>query len=254
MALPKSIKTPEGHIFTMANGEKLEVLHYENAKTIVVAFCDDKTFPFIAHIGNLRKGKYKNPYTKSVYGVGYIGCGEFSPARDRKAYKSWLGMVRRVFDDYAKTRRPSTVDLLMANEWRCFQNFASWATKQKGYDISGFELDKDLLIYGNNIYRGEYCCFLPREINTALPKRNSSTAKVYPYRDCNNSLYTLYQSQSRDYKRGIRISIKGSFSECYNWKRKATQNLLLCLMEKYKDSLDERVILRLSNFYGEKDE
>jgi hypothetical protein len=232
----------------MANGEKLLVIHCENAKTVIVKFCDDKTYPFIAHIGNLRKGKYKNPYTRSIHGVGYIGCGDFSSTKDAKAYKSWIGMIRRVFDDYEQARRPSTTDLSMEFSWECFQSFAYWATQQKGYNIEGFELDKDLLEQGNNVYGPQYCCFIPREINTALPKRNASESRVY-VSERNGDI--LYQAHSRDYKTKIRIAVRGSFEECYKWKRRSTQNLLLCLVEKYKNDLDDKVIERLSNFYKE---
>ena len=55
-----------GSIFKTNCGTDLIVIKYNKASDIEVQFSDFKTPPFQAEIGNLRKGKYKNPFCITV--------------------------------------------------------------------------------------------------------------------------------------------------------------------------------------------
>ena len=107
-----------------------------------------------------------------------------------QAYMTYANVVKR-----AKTggeyqaKNPAYIGT--SNGFEDFQAFADWATQQIGYGVPGFELDKDLLVPGNKVYSQETCCFLPKEINTALIRDHSSKTSGFPvgiYRHNKNGL------------------------------------------------------------------
>ena len=60
-----------------------------------------------------------------------------------------------------------------------FQYFVQWCQSQIGYGSKGYHLDKDILSVGNKCYSESTCCFVPREINNLLLRRNSTRGN-YP--------------------------------------------------------------------------
>lgn len=217
--------TSKGDIFKTKTGD-LRVIEYVNAKEILVEFIDGKSSPFWAHIGNLRKGKYKNKYYPSVCNIGYIGEGA-SASENTEALYTWRRMLRRVYSTKERLRRPNTLDLKLQESWHNFQNFLIWYNLNY---IEGFELDKDILRQGNNIYSEEMCCFLPREINTKYPKRYSISDKVYPTKDKNILQVTT------TYLFNKRVTLRGKNRKLLkNIKELDTRLMLFRLVKKYKN-------------------
>jgi len=59
----------------------------------------------------------------------------------------------------------------VTNGFYGFQEFAEWCNQQPGYSAKDsfgmfFEIDKDIISLGNKVYSPEYCCFVPRRINS----------------------------------------------------------------------------------------
>ncbi|MCX2891761.1 hypothetical protein OO258_26395 [Pseudomonas sp. DCB_BI] len=55
--------------------------------------------------------------------------------------------------------------------FECFQEFAAWCNSQYGYGFRDqndmkWEIDKDILVPGNRVYGPDFCCFVPRRINS----------------------------------------------------------------------------------------
>ena len=116
----------------------------------------------------IKNGQVKNPYHKSVYGVGYIGIGKYVAHVKRKptkSYDTWIGMLRRCYSEKSFIRRPTYKDVTVCEEWHNFQTFVKWY--EENY-IEGFHLDKDLLSKGNKIYSPETCCFISLEDNSKI--------------------------------------------------------------------------------------
>lgn len=88
-------------------------------------------------------------------------------------YKTWIAMLSRCYGTKSKTNRKSPT---VCEEWLTFSNFKSWMEQQ---DWEGKELDKDLLVYRNNIYSLDTCCFLSHALNTFLCSSNK-TRGLYP--------------------------------------------------------------------------
>ena len=67
-----SYKDCVGKICKSLNSGDFKVLKYNNAKDVEIQFLNTG-FKTVAALGDIRKGKVKDPYLPSVYGVGVSG-------------------------------------------------------------------------------------------------------------------------------------------------------------------------------------
>ena len=165
----KKYKTKQGYIAT--------ILEYINKNNILIVFDDGVEVRCMFE--NLKRGSVKNPYHKSVYGIGFIGIGKYKSCKNgvkNTTYVTWSGMLRRCYNERERSKQESYKNCLVSKEWHNFQNYAEWY--EKNY-VEEFEMDKDILIKGNKIYSPETCCFIPQEINTIFGNREKSRGK-YP--------------------------------------------------------------------------
>lgn len=119
--------------------------------------------------GQVRSGQVKNPFKPSVFGKGFLGVGKHSSridGKNSKAYKAWQGMLERVYSEKFSERHPTYKGCSVSLDWLNFQNFADWFYSQDF--LHDWELDKDILFYGNKRYSAETCCLIPKQINTLL--------------------------------------------------------------------------------------
>ena len=130
-------------------------------------------------IANIYSGTIKNPYHPSVYGVGYIGLGDYRTSINKKhtpEYLSWYSMLCRCYDDKLQEKYPTYKGVTICEEWLNFQNFAKWYTENLP-KVEGvkFQLDKDLLQHRveNKIYSPSTCVFLPHNVNSFLTNKKS---------------------------------------------------------------------------------
>lgn len=91
-------------------------------------------------------------------------------------YDRWVGMLRRCYSDNYKSKNETYKDVVCCDEWLLFSNFKCWMEQQKWEDR---QLDKDLLVYRNEVYSPTLCLFVPKEINTFLIKSDKSRG-IYP--------------------------------------------------------------------------
>lgn len=106
--------------------------------------------------------------TSLVLGVGIYAEGAFqakSGGVNTPVYDLWRGMLRRCYSPQSRRKFPSYAGCSVVDEWREFQAFASWATRQIGFGVPGYHMDKDLLYPGNRVYGPDYCVFVPMELN-----------------------------------------------------------------------------------------
>lgn len=127
----------------------------------------------------LKLGSVKNPFYPSLFGVGYMGEGNYNSNNSRLAHKKWIGMLTRCYGEKYLEKQPTYIDVEVCKEWLCFQNFAAWCETQDSFgkpDINGnsFVLDKDLFHDGRKRrYSPETCCFIPNFLNGMIVVRNS---------------------------------------------------------------------------------
>lgn len=129
--------------------------------------------------GDIKRGKIKNLYYPTVYGIGYTGVGAHKSSfegKDTKMYYTWNSMLQRSYSEEYYIKLPSYKGCSVDKNWHSFQNFGHWY--EKNYK-EGWHLDKDILVKGNKIYSPETCCIVPAEINTLFVKHNKNNRK-YP--------------------------------------------------------------------------
>ncbi len=156
-----------GENHTTNEGYKVEIVEYINKRNCSVKI-GDIVISEVEYV-NIKKGKVKNPYHKSVYDVGYFGVGIYNTIIHKKHYKIWKHILGRCYNELEQEKQPTYKGCSVAKEWHNFQNFAKW------YDencIEDFHLDKDILIKGNRVYSPETCCFVPHEINILFKKKS----------------------------------------------------------------------------------
>ena len=143
------------------------IISYINKNRVLVEFeCGTRTTTTIT---SLIKGKTRNPNKPTLLGIGIIGQGKYS-SRNKVIYDAWSNMLKRCYDSnnkYFKSYGGSGVRV--CEEWHNFQNFAAWYDSQ--YKENGWQVDKDLLHYGNKLYSPKGCLMLPRELNMLIQKR-----------------------------------------------------------------------------------
>lgn len=165
--LNPSIK--EGDKFTNQQGSEFHVKKYTKAANIVVEFTSPICYSVKTTMGNIKKGVVHNKYLPTVAGVGIIG--DFEVDTKSKMYRTWAGMLKRVYTPRSGQQLRNYGDCSVQNEWFSIENFAEWFSVQNLEN--DWELDKDLLIKGNRVYSEHACVFLPREINSFLTNRHN---------------------------------------------------------------------------------
>lgn len=151
---------------TLVSGE-VEILEKFSPTNLTIRFLDTGYVKKGVRSGNLRSGKVKDPYRKSLYGIAFLGEGEFRQKTHPHLYQCWTNMFLRSYsqtvDNYK--RRYYDRNSSVYEDWHCFQNFAKWCEQ---HYVKGFALDKDLRKLGNTVYCPDYCEFVPPQINSLL--------------------------------------------------------------------------------------
>lgn len=171
--MPRPVTIKNGDVFLNYQNCEMLVIKYTDAFNVLIEFQDKHKHKMIVESSNLRKGRVKNPFYPSVYGIGYFGVGEFVSSLNGKPlieYKVWSAMLQRCYDKKTQEKRPTYKDCIVCDEWHNFQNFAEWYTSQEDYG-KGYHLDKDLLVDKNKVYSPNTCVLTPIEINSLLTDR-----------------------------------------------------------------------------------
>lgn len=177
-----------------------------------------------------------------LYGVG-INDAPYSVVRSEyidgkwkqvwrcPAYAAWSHVMERSFSLKKAISQPTYKDVTCCDDWLRFTTFLEWWEENH---IEGYQLDKDILVYGNKIYSPENCLYVPRWVNQFVTERNSRRGSL-PIGVSWSKKYKFYESN---------ISIGGckKFLGHFNcpyaahdrWKLEK-----LTLVGKYRDKLDE---------------
>jgi len=144
-------------------GSSVAIVKYRSSREVVIQYDDSKWIQTIQW-GNFVKGSFKSPYCKTVYGIGFLGEGKYSPSDAWHVY--WHAMFDRVYSQTDYYRRYCR-GVSMQDNWHSYQIFAKWC-EENHYEIDSemMSLDKDILLKGNKNYSPETCIFVPQFINT----------------------------------------------------------------------------------------
>jgi hypothetical protein len=192
-------------IYITNEGYEIKILNYNGANNVEIQFNNGHTLK--SKLERIKIGNIRNPYHKSVYGVGYLGVGKFKAhigVKSTKMYKVWSGMLERCYSEKYHIKKPTYKDCSVDERWHNFQVFAEW--HKKNYK-EGFELDKDILVKGNKIYSPETCCFVPQKINEVF-KTSSSNKDV--------NFIRFYKTTKKEYLLKLANNYKNNIpKDCY---------------------------------------
>lgn len=155
--IPKDMN--RGEAFQSNNFGPFVVERYKSNRNVVIRFTNTNHIKKTTST-SIRNGTVKDPYHPSVYGVGFVGCGDHSPTQKgkaSKAYTTWNGMLERCYANLPN-RDLSYKDCVVCNDWHNFQNFADWFFDNY---IDGYHIDKDIARSGSKMYSPETCSFVP---------------------------------------------------------------------------------------------
>ena len=152
-------------------GTLMKIVEYKNADDIIVEFQDEYKTKIGTTYKWFKNGSVKNPYDKTVHGIGYLGKGKYKRKDYKKIYDTWGDMLRRCYDPYFINKNLAYKDCFVCEEWHNFQNFAEW-WEENVYNCNNerMHLDKDILVKGNKIYSPQTCLIVPQIINQLFVK------------------------------------------------------------------------------------
>lgn len=157
---------------------------YVNAFTPVIVTCKvHGDFETIPHNHKSRFGCPKcaietisATFRKPICGVA-VNDGEISEIHTR-VYQIWHSMIKRTCDDKTKTKHKGYEKTRVCTEWLSFNAFKSWVESPDSGYKEDYELDKDILGGGLDIYSPETCCFVHPRINKLLIHRKGRGSKL----------------------------------------------------------------------------
>ncbi len=241
--LTNNKKKYNGLTITTNEGYKAEIIDYKGWYNCVIKlYTDLKEEKYIIIEKALRvfkKGEIKNPFHKSVHGVGYVGLGKFKPCvnnMDTVEYSRWYAMMSRC---YSKSENYKAYkDIIVCDEWHDFQVFAEWF--EENY-IEGFHLDKDILFKGNKVYSPETCCFVPNEINN-LFKTGKNKGGV---RKKGNKFLASISVNNKQFYIGSYNYEDEALNACIDKKRDYIKEIA----NEFKNKLTKNVYDKLTTYY-----
>jgi hypothetical protein len=243
-------------------GSEMIIVKCNNARDIDVYFPQYDWIARNKQYNHFKNGKISCPYEPRVFGVGYIGEGEYKVwenCKSTRAYKSWNHMLERCYSDKFHKRNPTYEDCEIDESFHNFQNFGYW-DENNYYQIEGerMHLDKDILHKGNKIYSPETCIYVPQTINSLFIKRQNdrgeSAIGTSPHK-CGK--YTVYCSlinpetgKSKSEYLGLYDTQEKGF-EIYKYYKERN---IKQVADYYKGQIPEKLYIALYNYEVEIDD
>ena len=226
------------------HGDKVIIKHIQNSNNITIYFVD---YDFTKKCRERDLYSSKCPWSRSVYGVGYLGKDfyDYKGIKNLKAYERWRNMLKRCYFkcDNHKCYKKITV----CEEWHDFSNFYQWYIENY-YEIKGvtMTLDKDIKIKNSFIYSPKTCIFIPNTINQIFEnckrekcgKRNDLPLGVKWIKADN-----IYGCSCRVGNQEVEwLGRSHDVVELFNRYVKRKMEIITQEVEKYKDELPQEII------------
>jgi len=208
----------------------MKIIKYVDSGNIDIEFLDEhhckkKHQTYL----NFKRGAIKNPYHKSVFGIGYVGEGNYKTKENGKFtifYQQWKNMLLRCYVK-ADRHRPYE-DAKVCDEWLNFQTFAKWYDEHY-YEVNErLHIDKDIKVKDNNTYSPDACMLVPQSINEVF-KRNTK-------KKTDTDLPETIKRAGTGYKVGFRgksLGVYKTVEECFNKYNEVKKEYIKELVEKY---------------------
>lgn len=186
--------------------------------------------------------------TPTVYGVGYLGIGDYRARKESKGmtkeYVMWTNMLSRC---YGKPYRdnPSNpsryAECTVCEEWHNFQNFAKWCNEQPNFGKPRYSLDKDLTEFGNTIYCPEKCYILSPTVNGVLKIVKRGTTPDLPVGiNVHHGQYCANLEGNSFYSRDL--------DAVTSWYTQKKKDKIFQVLTKHQNEISEAIYQNLLNW------
>lgn len=181
----------------------MKIVDFDNCANMTVEFQDENKYRIPTTYGNFKKGQIKNPYDRTVYGVGYLGTGEYYCWEGNKPtvyYTVWENMLCRCYHEKDRHLHPAYEECTTSDIWHGLQNFGQWY-KENSYDTGDggrLHIDKDILYKNNKIYSPETCLMVPQRINMIFMTKSRDRDSDLPnaINRCKSGFQVMYNGKS----------------------------------------------------------
>ena len=247
----KDIKNSIGTdtVYQSKNSGCFTITSYLDSYNIGVKFVNT-SYEMVTHLGSIKSGNVKDPYSPSVYGVGVVGTKypTMINGRNTKEYGLWQNMLTRCYNDTYKNKQPTYIGCEVSNNFKSYEYFYEWCQNQIGFNVEGWHLDKDLLVKGNKVYSEYSCVFLPNEINLLLVKCTASRGEyligVYWSKTANAFKATVRKNKGKQEHLGY----FNTELEAYNAYKIAKEAFVKEQANKFKSQIDQRAYNALMSY------
>lgn len=154
----------------------------------------------------------------------------------------WCNMLKRCREG---AKNPKSSYFGCYHDFNDFHEFSEWCQSQIGFDVEGYQLDKDILVRGNKVYSKDTCVFVPKEINSAFIRREQERGDC-PIGVCWSRGKYVAQVRNGSTHRNLGY-FDNKLDAFYAYKEAKEQHLKSCA-ELYKGRIDHRVYLTLLNY------
>ena len=241
-----------GKVYKTNNSGDIEVLSYTNSTNVEIKFLKSGNITTV-YSSNIVNGTIKDVYSPTVYAVGVIGS-KYATRFNNKSlpqYEHWKGMIRRCYSDEERGKFKTYKGCTVSDNFKHYEYFYEWCNNQIGFNVQGFDLDKDLLVKGNKLYSEYTCVFLPREINSILTKNDKTRGE--------HLIGVSWHKATKKFIAQVDIGLKnqkhlGLFNteiEAFNAYKLAKEAYLKEIAEKYKSQIDPSAYNALMNYQVE---
>jgi hypothetical protein len=171
---------------------------------------------------------------------------------NNKVKSVWKDIIKRTTSgSYLQTKKSCYIGCTVADEWRNYDNFYSWYISQTGYNLEGYEVDKDLLIKGNKVYSSDTCVLLPKFINSILTTSKASRTTL-PIGVMYNPKINKFIARCRTTENGERkkktIGYYPSPEEAFVAYKKYRENYIRSVAVVYKPFISDRAYNGLMSY------
>lgn len=232
------------------NGEEMRIIRYANRTDIDVQFTKDCTVVEHRRYKDFEAGSIRNPMTPTVYGVGFIGVGDYKTSdgngKFTKCYITWHNMLRRCYDPNFHKNEPTYENCTVDEKWHNFQVFAEWYYSHF-YEIEGqiMNLDKDIVCKGNKVYSADTCVFVPQRINSLFAKSNKTRGK-YPIGVCKKG--NKFQAKLNKDNETIHLGAYDTPEEAFLAYKEHKELYIKEVAEEYKSQIQHELYQALMNY------
>ena len=150
-------------------GTPMRIVDFTRHDDVTIEFLDLHNMKKKTTYSNFKNGGIKNPYDRTIRGIGYLGEGEYmtnQSLHERRAFGIWCGMIDRVYNEEKRSKYETYSDCIICDEWQNYQIFREWYDKEF-YQVGTerMHIDKDILYKNNRVYSPQTCLLVPQRIN-----------------------------------------------------------------------------------------